>query len=325
MIHTAQFYYPLGDIELKLICSRFKETPLLLSKKIDIHFHGIITTFTKRPWGWTLYVNIDFIKLLGTADISEKDLTEIEYKINDFICHVFGDEDKELTLIRLDFRFDVVVEDEAHRKLLLKLYKKTIETYSFKKKYDQYASSIYFNSKSMQVICYDKEVERRDKHQVVEPYESGVLRFEVRLLNRHLNYIKRQYGSTKSLINYLRDDVWKSYMSKHLCPFFFAGNFYKINIATDIIDKSDVKEMDKTKLREFLCDVSKCGLEGIKKLEKDGGKKGNEPKYTKYLVNKYLKLLKQLEINPLLIPKNMKIELGTEKCIYNPLPASIIA
>lgn len=324
MIHTAKFYCTIDEQELSSLTRKFNENVSLLSKKIDINYKWVATTFRNQYSVWYLYLNIDFIELLGNANISEHDFTTVEQEINTFLFHLFGNNSKELTLIRLDFRFDTVVENAKHREFLLKVYRKTFATYGFKKKYDQYKSSIYFNSKSMNVIAYDKEAERKAKLTAPEAYEVDVLRFEVRLLNKHINYMKRQYGIAKTLQNYMTDDTWKDYFFKHTCPFFFPGNFYKINMAEKQIANSNLKQREKDSLREFICNVSNYGFEGIKTLEKTtiSGKK--MPKYTKYLINKHLLWLKEINVNPLLIPKNLKIELGPQKCILNPL-ASILS
>lgn len=323
MIHTAQFYCSLQDTELKDICSQFQEAPSSLPGKINPYFTGIVCAFKQRAWGWMMYITVDFIKILGKAVITKDDYDEIEEKLNEYLQFIYGNETKKLIMLRLDYRFDVVVPEEANRKALLKLYKKTFPKHGFKKKYDQYKGSIYFNSKSIQVICYDKPLERQDKQQQIEAYEENVLRFEVRLSNDHLNYIKRKNKTDKSLFNYLCEDAWNDYMIRHLYPFFFAGNFYKINIAMNIINCSTLTGTQKAQVQEFLCDVSKYGLEVVKNMKKEEGFSGGDLKYSKYMINKLCNVLKQLNINPILIPKNMKVELGKEKCLYNPLPAML--
>lgn len=321
MIHTAQFYCRLQDTELKDICSKFQEAPSSLPGKINPHFNGIVGAFKHGGFGWTMYTTVDFIKVLGKSDITEDDYAEIDDKLNEYLQFIYGNDTKELVMLRLDYRFDVVVPEEAHRKALLKLYKKTFSKHGFKKKYDQFKGSIYFNSKSIQVLCYDKPAERQDRQQMIKPYEENVLRFEVHILNDHLNYVKRKNTTVKSLKNYLRDNVWRDYMIRHLYPFFFAGNFYKINIATNIINCSTLTETQKFQVREFLRDVSKNGLEGVRNMKEEGSFSNDGLKYSKYMIKKLCTVLKQLNINPILIPINMKIELGNDKCLHNPLPA----
>ena len=320
MLHTAKFYCRLEDQEVSGLTRKFKEKTDLLSKKIDGHSPGITTALKKNTFGWSLSIYVDFIKLLGKADISEKDAAVATNKINQFLMFVFGDESKEITLTRIDYRFDAVVTDKNHRQLLLKLYRKSYETHRFKKKDDRYKTSLYFNSKSINIIAYDKEEERNARLQPIEMYEKDVLRFEVRLLNRHLNYRKRSEDAlAKTLKNYMTEAFWKEYMVKQMSPFFHGGSFYKINMAEKMVEDSGLKPKEKESLREFLCDVSVHGFKSIQKLEKTAVSGEKMPKYTKYLIKKRLQQLNDLDINPFLIPKNTKIDLGPEKKIENPL------
>ncbi len=146
----------------------------------------------------------------------------------------------------------------------MKVYKKTVEKYGFKRKNDHYKSTIYFNSKSVKIMVYDKEIEREKKNEKIEKYEKEILRFEICLQNRHLNYMKN-----KKLENYFTKEFWSKYMIKNICPLFFQGDYYPIFISEKIIMNSHIKECEKLKLRGFLCDVSKYGLDGINKLTRE--------------------------------------------------------
>lgn len=309
----------LEDSEVSALCRKFGKDISLLPNEIDSFFKGITTTFRKNGLYWWMFVHIDFIKLLEKSNIQEKDLKDIQRKINYYLYFIFDPNDKSLTLIRLDFRFDAVVPLKEHRELLLKLYKKTAEKYGFKRKYDLYETSIYFNSESVKIICYDKEAERKAKGEDIRPYEENVLRFEVCLLNRHLNYMKKTYGLEKCLESYMNNEFWTKYMKGNICPIFFKGNYYKINTATKIIEESNFKDRDKKKLRNFLCDVSKHGIHGVKRLMVKDSKGILKPKYSKYLFSKYIRMLEELNINPILIPKNYKVAFGKDKFISNPL------
>jgi len=230
MIHTAQFYLMLEPSEVSDLCKNMGEDIALLPNKLDSRFVGIKTAFRKHGHFWWMFVYVDFIDLLGKPQISEKDMPAVRCKMDEYLTYLFGASDKELILTRPD------------RKLLLKLYRKTAEKHGFKKKYDQYESTVYFNSKSCHVVCYDKMEERLAKGENVQPYEKDVLRYEVCLLNMHLNYMKRQYGIEKKIGNYMKDDLWKKYFNGNVCPIFYRGNYYKITEATKIIHKSSLSD-----------------------------------------------------------------------------------
>lgn len=319
MIHTAQFYILLEDAEVSTLCRRFKQDISLLPHAIDTYFEGFKTVFRRYGSCRWMFVYIDFIKMLGKPDIWEDDVPAICEKMNAYLNKLFDSYGKEFTLIRLDYRIDAVIPDPEHRKLLLKLYKKTTEQYGFKLKNAHYPTTIYFNSNSVKVICYDKESERNAKGEEILPYERNVLRFEVSILNRHLNYMKNAYGLEKRLESYVTAEFWMKYMKGSLCPIFYEGNYYKITIASQIIQESNLKERDKHNLRRFLCDVSKHGISGIINLASTRENGVKKPLYSDYLIRKYINMLASLEINPLLIPKNQSIKLGKEKCIQNPI------
>lgn len=314
MVHTANFYLEITLEDKHYLERRHKENITLLGTKLtdDPKFEGIKTNFYNKNGCQRMYTFIDFIKLLGRADISAKDLPLIQNKINAYLYHIYGNTSKELILLRLDYRFDVIIKSKGERELLLFLYKKAADNYRFKKKYDQYDNSIYFSSKSISSICYDKEVERAAKFEDIEEYEKDVLRFEVSIKRKHLNYRKRKYGIQQKLENYFSTEFQNKYMKENLLPILYSGNYYKIDRADQIITTSNLKEIDKAFLREFLIDISRLGVTGARKILKEN----NKLKYTPYKYRKALKILAGLGINPILIPKNYK---GAPPYLKNPL------
>lgn len=65
-----------------------------------------------------------------------------------------------------------------------------------------------------------------------------------------------------------------------------------------------------------MCDVSRYGFDRLKELKVDcKGKK----KYSKYKIDKFTKMLEDLDINPIPIPKHDAEQLGKEKRIKNPI------
>jgi len=91
----------------------------------------------------------------------------------------------------------------------------------------------------------------------------------------------------------------------------YKGDYYNIREANKIINKSSLSDKNKQFVREFLIDVSKNSITGAKKLTIDNSK----IKYTDYKFKKALSILEELNINPILIPKN-KEYLGTERIFY---------
>lgn len=328
MIHTAKFYVELNQTDVYFLQRKYRKE----ITQINIIHQGITTKFIYKFGQWTMNVNIDFIEILGKCDIVQNDIEEIKTILNSYLYTIFEDLKRELILIRLDYRFDIKVMDKKKREVLMLLYKKTTDKHRFQRKNGKYKTTIYFNSKSIHSIAYLKEEERIDKKGVVREWEENVMRFEVRLQNKHLNYMKRNYGLQKSLDNYLNKNFWDNYMHKNLGAILYSGDYYTIYHADKIIAKSALKENDKKFVREFLIDVSKKGIAGSKKIvdvskeeipltikqeEKEGKKEKGKVKfkYSRYKFNRAINLLSQIHINPILIPINLK---NSPSSIKNP-------
>ncbi|NBI06110.1 phage/plasmid replication domain-containing protein [Senegalia massiliensis] len=329
MVHTAKFFIWLNEEDIIFLEDKYKTKPNI----INLDSTGITAHIIKRrvytlgknkltfnireeqSTNYIMYINVDFILLLGKEDIKEQDFKEINTILNSYLFNIFEDNKKDLLLNRIDYRMDVKIPNENEREVLMKLYKKTIEKYRFQRKYDQYNSTIYYNSKSTQATVYDKTKERNFKNKKVEVFEENVLRFEVRLQNKHLNYRKNKYNIDKKLENYFEEGLYKKYMNMYLEPILYRGNYYKIYQAKKIIYASKLKYKDKEFLQEFLTDISKSGITGAKELKINSRNNNDKSekkvvyekqKYSKYKFTKGIRLLEELNINPILIPKNWK-------------------
>lgn len=292
MVHTAQFYVKLSNKDMERVKQNLGTTNI--GSVAECYGEGF-TVWVRRHYGIKLYFIVDFIKLLGHASIDESSYMEVEKKLKDFLFYLFGTHGyfKHIVMIRIDYRFDVQMPLE-HRQTLLFLYKKTLEKHRHQKKYHKLNTTVYFNSKSIQGTCYDKEEEVKAKGRIMEFYEQDVLRFEVRLQNRHLKYMKYKKDTEKVLKEYFKEVMYKKYMSQYLGNLLLKGKYMKIFKARTIIKNSHLKEKEKNQLNEFLTVVSNTGMENAKKS------------LSSYFYTKYLSQLATLNINPILIPKNRK-------------------
>lgn len=313
MIHTAQFYSDLDEKEIQEIEIKYNEQINLVGGKINEIYEekGIITTFYKSYGIHYISLEIDFIKLLNKSNIRQEDYMKIHKKIKQFLIDIIGYE-IELCLIRFDYRLDIEIRNKVDRQFLIDVLNKSITKYRFQKKYNQYKTCKYFNSKSIQMKIYDKEEERICKGKNIEEYEKNILRLEIALRNRHLNY-QKYIGRKKELKSYLKDSLYLKYFRNILENIIYTGDFMKIYKVDKIFLKSEMKEKEKLIVREFLMDVSRH--RDIDKVLCMLDKKGNI-KYTRYKYKKIISILKELNINPILIPKNLK---NANSIIKNPL------
>lgn len=305
MIHTAQFYIKFKEDEKIYLETKYNQNILNVYSNINNIYSckGIVINYiTKFVNEYTMFFTIDFIKLLKKSIISEVDIQEIEKEISNFKMDIINNSNVEVILTRIDYRLDIEVSNN-NRETLMYLYKKTLDKYRFKKKFNEYDSTIYFNSKSIQSKVYDKEAERKAKKEIIEDYEKNILRFEVALRNQHLNYNKRTYNIPKNINAYLKSDICKNYMEKSLGIFLFKGDYYTIYKAKKIINNSLLKKSEKEAVIEFIKCISKNGVTNT------------QGRFTKYKFKKYIAILEELNINPILIPKNLE---GAPSFIENP-------
>ncbi|SOC08255.1 hypothetical protein SAMN05880501_10548 [Ureibacillus xyleni] len=259
---------------------------------------------------WNVHLKVDIVKLLRKSEITEKDYPRVEALIRKFLISQFGHSSHfdEHVLTRIDYKLDVVIPNKNHKKLIFHLYEKYTERYRFKEKIKwgkdeqgkplKYETSQYHKCKSIEFIIYSKEEERIAKGEEIQTYEKDVVRFELRLKNDHLNAMKRNDGKgknrVKKLSEYFKADLYREYMINHVTPIIRKGDYYKITKAEKIIDDSNFSRKKKEKLRSFLVDVSKNGIDAPKQYL-------SKPTYRKYLQD-----LEAIGINPIPIPKNRK-------------------
>lgn len=267
---------------------------------------------------WYLKFKVDAVKVLSRGTINEEDYELIELDIRKFLTRHFGYSyyfDYH-TLTRIDYRIDVEVPNRQHRELLFHLLEKYAFKYAYKEKIKwgkdengepiKYETSQYHKCKSTELVIYSKEDERIAKGEPIQPYDENIIRYELRLKNRHLNSMKREdnggQARPKQLKTYFSKQLMVEYMKKHVVPIVHTGDYYKIKEAEKIISNSSLSRRKKESLRKFLVMISKGNIDTpLKKSKGEGGV--SRPTYRQYLRD-----LESIGINPILIPKNFSTE-----------------
>ncbi len=303
MIHTFSMY---ADISIENVnfCEKVFDTNYtLISEEIKSENDGISATITNMYGGWKLFLTIDAIKLLGTPNIAETDYYKVEDFLNKFCMENFG-EILDLILTRIEYRYDAVLSP-VEREFFLRRYKKIIDKRYFAEK-KTFNTSIYHSNKSKSKIVYDKQSERDAKGVKIESYEKNVLRYEVKLLNRHLYYNMKKHGIERNLKNYWNQNIYREYFTKEFKPILYDGDYYKLYDIMKILDSADLREKEIAAIRELLLLASRKGISEAKKY------------YSRYMFNRYLSILEELGVNPIVIPKNDTVP-NKDGCIKNPL------
>lgn len=308
MIHTFKMHFPLHHTEVQKLQKRFGIVYTEVNKYFEGQFDGVtMTVFNKGKGEWRLSMVIDAIELLKNPYIREADYPLLESKIKLILLHILGDPSyySDHVLQRIDYRYDIVINDKSTRQLVLDLYKKLTRSHKFQKKYlgkenkdgvyEHYKTTVYHSSKSAEAVVYLKEEERKAKGKVVEEYEKNVLRYEVRLKEGHLYYMERRNETSprpRKLNLYMEDDLYRHYFKKYMSHIYHPCSFYKLDEARKIIRKSTLTDRNKEKLIYFLKAVSSYDLDTPLKSMTKGTRK------------RRLQNLKDLGINPVPIPKN---------------------
>lgn len=332
LIHSFEIFIPVSDENMYQLFSKYgikvnkyryiSAAIKQLNKKLKKVFpaYAIVRTWEDKqlPGIWYLKFKVDAIKVLKRSTIKDEDYELIELDIRKFLSYHLGYSfyyDYH-TLTRIDYKIDVEVPNPQHRELLFHLFEKYTLKYAYKEKIKwgkdengdpfKYETSQYHKNNSTELFIYSKEEERIAKGEPIEPYDKNVIRYELRLKNRHLNSMKRENkggkARPKQLQVYFSKQLMKEYMKKHVIPIVHMGDYYKIYEAEKVIANSSFSRRKKEKLREFLVTISKGNIDTpLKKPKEAGGI--SRPTYRQYLRD-----LESIGVNPILIPKNFSTE-----------------
>lgn len=265
----------------------------------------------------TRYLNI----MLQHQEIQGKDEEEIIEDIVNIFRYYFGIQEKYIETLhryiklgRIDFKRDYRYKNQeelAIIKFLVKIAPSSIVRKNYNKKYgkddkedeefDKYQYMVKYkskNNKTVEFVIYDKGLEQEDKYiknkvqEEQKDYYQGVMRFEVRIKDGKLNSQKRQNGMEKDIANYkdgfVADDLFNQYAEE----VFFKENFYRIDIAKQIIKNCTESNSMKNKLIDLLVSINKRGYTETE----------NNYKYTSSF-GTHIKKIRDLGINPLTFNK----------------------
>lgn len=320
MIHTFKLRVSLEDNHLQYLQDihgiGFNE----VGRTFGTTFKGLTISVVKVPYRNVLNAHffVDVTEVLDKGDITVKDLPTIKDYLRDTVETVFGD--RELydnhILMRCDYRFDVIIEEEFIRLDYIKLFGKSMKRVGKRNKkqgyqniygfFEDYKTGLIHANDSIETIIYDKEAERKKKNKVIASYEKDVLRFEVRLKDDHLNYQYRITGLLKTLDNYFTEVSFNYYVKEYLLKTYLTEDFHKFSQATEQIGRSNLSKICKKSLKKFLTIASRGDLTSPQ---------GSMAPST---FKRRLTECKQLKIHPTTIPNTWK---HAPNVLENPLAA----
>lgn len=209
---------------------------------------------------------------------------------------------------RIDYAINIKTR---HVKEYIKVFQKGDKPKGFKELYckkakrrKQLEGSFYLFNKSVAINFYDKE-DQQLKANFNRDGVSDLLRLEVQCNKTKINNIKYKRGFRTSYVkNFLQADLSKEYINTYYDKTIGSGDYYKLSKAIQMVEDSNYTRIIKKRLVEVLRAISK---------HRSIWKAREESKYSRSYFNKYLNMIRALNINPVTIPN--KWELGFLKNI----------
>lgn len=280
----------LNSIKTRTFYNKFEKNGCV-KNGISFHYKNIYFTYFYNIY--TLNIIANAHKLLEKKDITLADKGKYEEKffniLNDVIVnsHNFKTE-----LSRIDYCVDLKLDEKLDT--YLELLNSNIHVFKYMKKYNDFDTSIYLKTKhgKQNLNIYNRYEKTKDIT------DTGILRLEVQNKKRLLKSEFNEFGILKELDNYWSIAAMEKYYFSIIDGYCYNGNHYKVKYAHKIIENSNLKENMKRKLKLFLLDIEKYGLEQVK----------NMANYNHCKISNYIKRLEMLDINPIPLFKNCKFE-----------------
>lgn len=319
MIDTLTFQIRLNyesNLELK---NNIINKKIKLSELVDrdghIHkdiFAGKIGNFSIFFNSWTLYlfITINPSNLLGKPPTTS-DVLFIENGVKYFVSknlYIPTYKFESFNLNRIDYKVDCKLNNVEEKNIVFDLMK--IAT----NKFDNIVkvptrTSIRYNPQNgyIEFITYDKEQEVIDKSyfkntdvELIKKFKN-VIRTEIRVKNRKLNYNKRSIGLSKDLVNYLSEDMAEYYFNNYATKIWYTEPFYRLDIALKMINENiNLTKNMKEKLSSMINHIYLCGFTATQDLY--------DKKYSRVTFRSHIKKIRELGINPLTFSTKYSIE-----------------
>ncbi|WP_148347430.1 hypothetical protein [Clostridium butyricum] len=324
MIHTVELYKEIEDeLYEKIKCTYGANKNGFIDLHEKILHEGINVTVLKAFNGISytarIKVFVDAVKLFRRSIITVDDRTIIENVVKETLFQLFSIRVDHMNIMRIDYRYDAVIEDTKTRETLFEMFNKSQDKCCHMKKVDTFrkengklvnnkSSSLRFENSSRCVTVYDKEIERGVKQEVIMDYEKNVMRFESQIKRYHIKYLCKKNNIRDTLENFMTVDMYNHFMIKVKNNVLHPGDYYNKYHACKIINASKFSEKSKNTMIEFITLVAnKRTLSAAKE------------RYSNYKFKKILEQLEILNVNQVTIVENVGITF-----IENPLHNMLI-
>lgn len=328
MLHTIRIAFNLQTEHIRHLQDAYGIDPMDVGRYFGSVFDGKTVTIHRSPFNGNLSASViaDIPELLRKGDITEQDYSEVKAGLTNLMEVVFGDRNlyRQHRLMRVDYRYDVVVKDPFIRQAYVDLFSKSYRKKGRRLKkmdriniqgiFEEYDTGLEHVNDSVETTVYDKEAERLDKNMPVKEYEKDVLRFEVRLKEDFLAHRKRYYGIPRSLEEYFSEKMYKEFMSQYILETYLSQDFMRFSSAINVVEDSAFTNRRKKAIAAFLRTVSRGDLSSPQKSMSPSTFKNRltdceESRFHPITIPNYRKDLPDLLVNPL---ASLEVEINKE-------------
>ena len=279
MIHTIEFFMfvPVYQMDPR----KFKQ----YDKENKCHHYSKGVNFSYDFKHWTLTVKTTVEAVIGRTNVTINDYQEYADKLTKIVSEVVERDVhiEELQLSRIDYKVDIPLTDDE-MKIFKQIKDKHYTNYKYMSQKVQYDTSVHLSNKNGQynLNSYDKYEESKDMKY------WNIWRIEVQVKKAKLRKNLINYGISRGLSNY-----WDSFDENYfelLKDYYFLGDYYRLDVARDLIKRSNYSKTIKDNLCKFITRINRYGMTGVKE------------KYSSYpVMKKYCKLLDDIGVNPVTI------------------------
>lgn len=242
----------------------------------------------------TLTIKATAEAVLGKIDIKLGDYKEYMKRIKKIVTEVIGRDvkDNELILKRIDYKVDIKLTD-SELKVFKQLKDKHYSKYRYMSSKEDYDTSTHLNNKSGQtnLNSYDKYEESQD----IRYWNVWRVEVQVKMAKLRKNLIR--FGIERTLGNYWNIDSFNENYFDFLNGYFFLGDYYRLDLAKELIRKSPYSKTVKVNLCKFVTKINKVGMTCTKE----------KYNYNYVTMKKYIDLLNNIGVNPVTINNDSEV------------------
>lgn len=250
------------------------------------------------------WIKIQCHKQIGYDPATVRDIAHLRSVVDGWLAHA-GLLLDDFTLGRIDYDYNFYM-DSGEFDVLIETMQQLSRRIMRMNKWDGVDKpTVYYLNKSRHAQLYYKAEERKAKGCPVHELEKDMCRQEVQCYSGRIKYMKREYGLARNWETWVTPEMESEYLLTAE-PVFRAGDFYSLDNAIAIIQASDFSNCHKKRLEEMLIFIQNGTMDALKDFA------------SRNTIKKYSAMLRKLNVNPLTIPDNSKINPTGITYIENP-------